>query len=1083
MSGAMPLTSLAYTFPLHLEYLTWPRALGLFALLAVPIVWLGVRSLNGLGPVRKWVAIGVRLAVLALFVLIVGGVRWQRTNEVLEVMVLRDISESTAQVRDYPGKTLQGSIDEWLQKVADDKNGKPREDRVGVASFHSSALIDAMPSPRLVLDARAIRDTGSGTDVASALQLALATLSKDAMHRLLLIWDGNQTLGDLESAVAQAAAQNVQVYVMPLAYDVQNEVLLERFVAPTWKRENEPFSVDVILRSTNALPTTGKLSVFHQNIAMPIGPNGEAFRTVTLQPGLNVERVRVPALEGSNVIHQFRATFEADGGGANVTADVAQGQQPGQPAGPEGAAGAGAGAAAGDTLLANNTADAFTFVRGKGRILYVDNVADGRGDVLAAALAKEGINLQKVTVDQVPNTLVELQNYDAIVLANVPRGAGGLSEEQQKMVASYVHDMGGGLVMIGGPDAFGAGGWQGSRLEEILPVNMDIPAQRQIPKGALVLIMHSCEMPDGNYWGEQCAIKASETLSERDEIGVLSFNWQGGGSQWDFPLQPKGDGTRVVAAIKQMQLGDMPSFDDSMNVALNGINGVGGLIRSDARQKHVIIISDGDPAAPNANLVAQYQKAQVSVSTVTVYPHMGDADGLPPTMKEIARILKGRAYGPINANPNQLPQIFIKEATVVRRTLIHEDAKGIPLQTPPSASEIMKGLQGAALPPVFGMVLTSKKPNPQIEMPIFAGKNADPILAHWQTGLGRAAVWTPDAHNKWSAGWVGSDLYNKFWAQVVRAVARPPMSADFDVQVTQDGTKGRITVEALNKDSAFMNFMNISGVAVGPDPDKKENVRLVQTGPGTYAAEFDARDPGNYVVVLQYRGAKGEQGALLGGMAVNASPELRDLQSNEAALRMVAERTGGKVIEPFAPPAAADLFSREGLKVTASPLPIWDLLIPVLLGLILVDVATRRIAWDWNSTKKMALSAVGAVRSYTTTRKVETRQSLDALKRVRDEVAETKFKVDQDDSAAPAAPRTPPVDRPDPRAKFEVKQGVEGDISQVVGGATAKPIPPPPKKVEPKGAQGDAPGHGHTGSLLEAKRRARQQIEQKEKGE
>ena len=104
--------------------------------------------------------------------------------------------------------------------------------------------------------------------------------------------------------------------------------------------------------------------------------------------------------------------------------------------------------------------------------------------------------------------------------------------------------MGGGLVMIGGPDAFGAGGWQGSKLEEVLPVNMDIPAQRQIPKGALVLVMHSCEMPDGNYWGEQCALKAAiETLSERDEIGVISYAWNGpggGGIELGFPAPDEG---------------------------------------------------------------------------------------------------------------------------------------------------------------------------------------------------------------------------------------------------------------------------------------------------------------------------------------------------------------------------------------------------------------------------------------------------------------------------------------------------------------------------------------------------------------
>ena len=51
---------------------------------------------------------------------------------------------------------------------------------------------------------------------------------------------------------------------------------------------------------------------------------------------------------------------------------------------------------------------------------------------------------------------------------------------------------------------------------------MDVPAQRQIPKGALVMVMHSCEFPDGNFYGEQCAIKAIETLSSGDVVGIVS---------------------------------------------------------------------------------------------------------------------------------------------------------------------------------------------------------------------------------------------------------------------------------------------------------------------------------------------------------------------------------------------------------------------------------------------------------------------------------------------------------------------------------------------------------------------------------
>src|SRR5450432_1206694 len=302
---------LAFTFPLRLEYMTGWQALLLFLALAAPIVLLGIRSLAGLGPVRRWVALGVRIVVLLLVVLIISGVRWQRENKIVEVMALRDISQSVSNVQNYPGKTLQTSIEDYLREVSGTKH-KPADDRIGVISFHSSALIDAIPNTTLALDARAIRDAGNGTDTASAIQLALATLSKDAMHRLLLIWDGNATMGDLDTALSAAASQHVPIDVMPLDYDIKNEVMVDRFIAPTWKRENEPFTIEVILRSTNTTPVTGKLTVLQNNQPMdldPQTPGVQGARVVTLQPGRNVERISVPALSGSNVIHQFRATF------------------------------------------------------------------------------------------------------------------------------------------------------------------------------------------------------------------------------------------------------------------------------------------------------------------------------------------------------------------------------------------------------------------------------------------------------------------------------------------------------------------------------------------------------------------------------------------------------------------------------------------------------------------------------------------------------------------------------------------------------------------------------------------------------
>jgi hypothetical protein len=130
----------------------------------------------------------------------------------------------------------------------------------------------------------------------------------------------------------------------------------------------------------------------------------------------------------------------------------------------------------------------------------------------------------------------------------------------------------------------------------------------------------------------------------------------------------------------------------------------------------------------------------------------------------------------------------------------------------------------------------------------------------------------------------------------------------------------------------------------------------------------------------------------------------------------------------------------------------------------------------------MAASAAAYVRSYTTTRQIETRSSVDALAGIKQKAAE-QLKPGEPAPAGTAATPTPPAMRPDPKAKFEAKgkQAVEGDITAVMGGATNKAVPSAPKNVQPKGMPAGA--GEHLGGLMAAKRRAQQQIREKETGE
>jgi uncharacterized membrane protein len=1035
---------------LRLDYFSGWTACGLFLLCGSFIVLLGMRSLAGLGPVRKWVAIGVRLAVLLLLILILGDVKWVRRNNNVEIMIVRDISRSTQLVRDFPGKYLQSSLDDYLLDASSGANNPSRlpGDKVGEISFNEQAFIDAIPSEKLSLEARAIRGPGTGTDIAGAIELALASMDHDTMHRLLLITDGNATQGDLDSALAAVSSQHVPVDVMPLQYNVDREVMVDKFIAPTWRQEGQPFSIEVHVVSTNPDDVQANLSVTDNGELLPL-TGGTTTQKILLKPGRNVERIEIPPRTAG--VHQFHATID---GVKNITVD-SSGEPP-----------------ASD--LDNKSADTFTFVKGKGRVLFVDNTdpdhhADN-GRFLRDALADRKIDLVSITPEQFPNDPIQLQGYDAVILANVPRGEGGLDDSQERMLADYIHDTGGGLVMIGGPQTFGAGGWEGSRLEQELPVNMEVPAQREIPKGALVLCMDPSEAPDGTYWGAQCAIKAAEALSSQDDVGVISYAWNGGGGcVWDAPLAPKGNGSRVYAAIKNWDLGDLPDFDQAVKLAIDGNSQSQGLIQSDARAKHIIIITDDDPGMPSEDTIQRCIANKISISTITVYPHQ--PGNVAPGIRELAKRTGGKSYGPIESNPNQLPQIFIREATVVKRSIIQEDPHGIPVTLGLSASDLVKGMTPGAMPVLFGMDLTGRKDSPLVEVPITAGKMHDPVLAFWQAALGKSAVFTGDAYNRWDAAWVGSDLYEKFWSQVIRGVSRSPVSPDFDVDMTTDGDKGHLVIHAQQETNAFNNFLTFNGTVAGGADLSGHPIHPVQTGPGVYEADFDASSQGSYICYLSYAGQNGQSGTLLAGTSVNSSPELRELKSNDVLLSQIADRTGGRLLTPF-DAAGIDLFTRDGLQPSTSPQPIWDLLIPFLLGLILLDVAVRRIAWDWAATKRMALAAANTVRQFTTTvRPVENRQTLDSLKRVRGEVAEQKFKPAQ----------TMPVSetgesRPDPAAKFTASTEVEGDITSVVGGAVDKPIPAS-KKSEPP-----APGE-YTSGLLEAKRRARQKIKQQEKSE
>ena len=172
-------------------------------LLALPVAWLGVRSLASLGPLRRWTAIGLRLAVLTALVLMLAGLQTVRWHDDLAVVAVIDQSESVrrfAQPADAtPGAEQKSgedeTIDQWVRRWVRESSGNHRaDDRLGVVTFDGRATVRAMPSPGIDPDGGAIDKPRDGSDIGGALRLAMAALPPDSTRRLLLASDGNENI-------------------------------------------------------------------------------------------------------------------------------------------------------------------------------------------------------------------------------------------------------------------------------------------------------------------------------------------------------------------------------------------------------------------------------------------------------------------------------------------------------------------------------------------------------------------------------------------------------------------------------------------------------------------------------------------------------------------------------------------------------------------------------------------------------------------------------------------------------------------------------------------------------------------------
>jgi len=1013
----------------------------LLAALAAPLGVVALRSFDAMSRLRAWSAVVARGGLLALLAAMLAGAASVRQTDRLAVIGVVDVSDS---VRRFGGDADRNALERIRRWLIETSAERGPDDLLGVVAFDREAMAVLAPRGGFSRDdadaALSIEQTPldvrmvDGTDIAKGLRLATAMFPPDAARRIVLISDGAQTAGDALAAAREGAGageadagRTIPIDVVPVSYRVERETMVEFVDAPPRASQEAAVAVRVGLRSTG--PTSGVLRLFRQG--RPIDINGEREglgRRVAWEGGRTVETIELTL--GEDPIHRFTAQFVPD--------DEAS-----------------------DALLANNRGDAFTVTPGRGSVLLVDGVSggdpDGAGAILARTLRDSGLEVELVPPGAAPTDLLSMHAHDLIVFQNVPSEQ--IPRSTQALLRDYVSELGGGFVMIGGPDSFGAGGWNNTPVEDLLPVRLDLPERLIVPSAAIVLVLDSSGSMASNVLGgrrtqqqiaNEGAALAIETLDEGDLIGVIKFS---GGYDVTVPLQEMGQAPGAADRVRSIAPGGGTNLYPAMREAQRMLRDV------DAQVKHVIVLSDGQSqGAPREGVaVAGAMRDEgVSVSTIAV----GDAADV-DTLQDIA-IEGGGTYHRV-LDPNALPRVFVKEVRVVRKPEVREGLFEPIVRG--AGSPVLAGV-GGDWPPLGGLVLTRRREDPSVVLAATA-PGGEPLLAHWSVGLGQTLAFTSDAHD-WASRWLDWPGYQRLWTQIARTIARPTTTGRYDLGSEIVDGRLRVRLEAFDEDGGPLDLLAINGRLYRPGGGEAESIRLTQTGPGVYEGTAPVEASGSYVVALTPRLGETPLPPVIGGASKAAGEEHRRLGSDVALLRRLAEATGGRVHD-LDEPTTTRLFDRADVPPNRAATPLWPTLLIWALMVYLLDVGVRRIAWDRLITRDLAEE----IRAYAAGQRAQrARQREATMTALRGAVVRDRSTPSGQETPAPPEARTEGV-APRSAPREGIRAAMRGESGADEGrGSTQGATRAPGGETESGGAAG----------LLAAKKRARERYSEPEEG-
>ena len=859
------------------------RPLGLTLLLLMPLV-----AADGLAALRR----GVRRAGLiscllrclgfTILVMLVAGLKIRSSVNASQQAIVVAIDQSGSIAADQS---------QWMHsQVARLREAMDPRDRLAVVGFGSDVkLLAPMEDPRLVrtFDGSA---QGDATDLERAVTASMGLFGDGFEEKIVLLSDGNQTKGNVLAEVPEAAGQGIRIFAAAPPPSSIERIALTSLDAQSRVRARQSFGLRIEVHSEARAPVEAKLRVL-------IDGSQVGSRSLTLHPGLN--RLEAPYVLARPGAYLLGVELEA----------------------------------AAPYILANARAELPISVLESPRVLVV---SEEPPDSLISALKLKGYELERAIPRALPARAEDLLPYQSVILANV--SADAIAPPAQAALARYVSDYGGGMIATG--DSLRDYKFAGSQVEKALPIKFQPqpPPPSREPLAIYLCIDRSNSMSynsrypavrDGERirYAKQAAIALLRQLDDTDYAGVIAFDSQ---PYVLSRLRPLGEDRKELEdRVERLEPGGGTDFKDSLEMAEREI------LDSKLGVRQVILITDGDTNRQYHDhdaLIADFANKHIPVSTIRIGPDLANLR----LLEDFAQATGGLFYRVQDIE--RLPQLLVR----LTRKAMDQSPQGSIAIRAAGRSAILNGIPVGVIPRLEFFITTAPKSGANVPLQIERGKESAPLIAAWQYGLGRTAIFAADTDTLAALSWIRWDRYAQFWSQLVTWTMRSDPAGMFDIAVKQKADQA-VEVRAEKADAAAPagNLLcRITGAGASLD------LAMTQTGDSVYTASGPTLPRGKYLATLMNKAGEREEVLASNEFAVASkgaagSAELKLLAPNVALLRQLASDTRGGFGQ-----SPAEVVRRRGAKIvikrSAEPI-----LLPIAIALVLGEIFVRRRFTTW----------------------------------------------------------------------------------------------------------------------------------------